>query len=73
MTTLPKFYAISDIDAQEQMALILITELCDGDLEILNGVMSRGVAYCVSSALSEMHKLGLVHLDLKPSNILYAY
>ena len=75
-TKLPKFLAISDLDALESQAtLFLVTELCDGDVESIerNELVTNGVAFCVSSALTEMHKLGLVHLDLKPSNILYAY
>lgn len=75
-TVLPKFMVISELDALEcDATLFLVIELCDGDVEGIerSDAVSRGVAYCISSALAEIHKLGLVHLDLKPSNILYAY
>ncbi|CUG91166.1 Hypothetical protein, putative [Bodo saltans] len=71
----PKFFAISELDALEcEATMFLVVELCDGDVEEVqrSDAVSRGVAYCVSSALAAMHRLGLVHLDLKPSNILYA-
>ncbi|RNF09959.1 putative protein kinase [Trypanosoma rangeli] len=73
---LPRFLSISVEDAMECDATIfLVTELCDGDLENIerHDSITKGVAFSVSSALSAMHQLGLVHLDLKPSNILFAY
>ncbi|ESL06533.1 protein kinase [Trypanosoma rangeli SC58] len=73
---LPRFLSISVEDAMECDATIfLVTELCDGDLENIerHDSITKGVVFSVSSALSAMHQLGLVHLDLKPSNILFAY
>ncbi|RNF10916.1 putative protein kinase [Trypanosoma conorhini] len=73
---LPRFLSISVEDATECDATIfLVTELCDGDVESIerHDSVTKGVAFSVSSALSAMHQLGLVHLDIKPSNILFAY
>lgn len=74
--TLPRFLSISAEDVlQCDATVFLVLELCDGDVEGIDRTdgIAKGVAYCVSSALSAMHELGLLHLDLKPSNILYAY
>ncbi|EAN85605.1 putative serine/threonine-protein kinase [Trypanosoma cruzi] len=73
---IPCFLSISVEDALNCDATIfLVTELCDGDVGNIerHDSITKGVAFCVSSALSAMHQLGLVHLDLKPSNILFAY
>jgi serine/threonine protein kinase len=74
---LPKFLAIAQTDALSSHAtLFLVTELCDGDVESIPEraeTVTRGVAFCVSSAVTDLHRLGLVHLDIKPSNILFAY
>lgn len=73
---LPSFLSISEEDTRRGDAtMFLVTELCDGDVErvpLQEGVV-KGVAYCISAALAAMHSLGLLHLDLKPSNILFAY
>ncbi|EKF26523.1 protein kinase, putative [Trypanosoma cruzi marinkellei] len=73
---IPRFLSISVEDALNCDATVfLVTELCDGDVGNIerHDSVTKGVAFCVSSALSAMHQLGLVHLDLKPSNILFAY
>lgn len=73
---LPRFLSITEEDlAMSDGTVFLVMELCDGDVEAVarrDGI-AKGVAFCVSSALAAMHELGLLHLDLKPSNILYAY
>ncbi|CAG9570064.1 putative protein kinase [Leishmania major strain Friedlin] len=73
---LPRFLSITHDDlTQSDATVFLVMELCDGDVEGISrsdGV-AKGMVYCVSSALAAMHELGLLHLDLKPSNILFAY
>ncbi|KPI87597.1 putative protein kinase [Leptomonas seymouri] len=73
---LPQFLSITEDDLRQSDATVfLVMELCDGDVEGIprsDGV-TKGVAYCVSSALAAMHELGLLHLDVKPSNVLFAY
>ncbi|KPA76016.1 putative protein kinase [Leptomonas pyrrhocoris] len=73
---LPRFLSITEDDLRQSDATaFLVMELCDGDVEGIprsDGV-AKGVVYCVSSALAAMHELGLLHLDLKPSNVLFAY
>ncbi|CAD2222626.1 hypothetical protein AGDE_06356 [Angomonas deanei] len=78
---MPKFMSIAEEDCLVCDATVfLVLELCDGDVEHLpknvnntNNTIAKGVAYCVSSALAAMHELGILHLDLKPSNILFSY
>ncbi|KAG5485001.1 hypothetical protein LSCM1_07081 [Leishmania martiniquensis] len=73
---LPRFLSITYDDlAQSDATVFLVTELCDGDVEGISRSdgIAKGMVYCVSSALAAMHELGLLHLDLKPSNILFAY
>lgn len=73
---LPRFLSITEDDlTQSDATAFLVMELCDGDVEGIprSDRVAKGVAYCVSSALAAMHELGLLHLDLKPSNVLFAY
>ncbi|GET86547.1 protein kinase, putative [Leishmania tarentolae] len=73
---LPRFLSITHDDlAQSDATVFLVMELCDGDVEGIcrSDGIAKGMVYCVSSALAAMHELGLLHLDLKPSNILFAY
>ncbi|AIN96146.1 protein kinase, putative [Leishmania panamensis] len=73
---LPRFLSITHDDLiQSDATAFLVMELCDGDVEGIprSDGIAKGVVYCVSSALAAMHELGLLHLDLKPSNILFAY
>ncbi|KAG5510315.1 hypothetical protein JKF63_07643 [Porcisia hertigi] len=73
---LPRFLSISHDDLiQSDATAFLVMELCDGDLEGIarSDGIAKGVVYCVSTALAAMHELGLLHLDLKPSNILFAF
>ncbi|KAG5506309.1 hypothetical protein JIQ42_07927 [Leishmania sp. Namibia] len=73
---LPRFLSITHDDlTQSDATAFLVTELCDGDVEGISRSdgIAKGMVYCVSSALAAMHELGLLHLDLKPSNILFAY
>lgn len=70
----PPFTAISLQDCRSSDATVfLITELCDGDLEHVepSESVTRGVGIQIGQALQCMHRLGVVHLDVKPSNILY--
>jgi serine/threonine protein kinase len=73
---LPKFYAISKEQLRTAGATVfMVTQLCDGDLDSIDASqdanIARGVALSVSATLHDIHRLGLVHLDLKPGNILY--
>lgn len=73
---LPRFLSITHDDlTQSDATVFLVMELCDGDVEGISRSdgIAKGMVYCVSSALAAMHELGLLHLDLKPSNILFAY
>lgn len=72
----PSYFAISKEQLQEAGATIfMVTEFCDGDLDTAafkgNPLVCRDACLSVSAALADMHHLGLVHLDLKPANILY--
>nr|CCC92176.1 putative protein kinase [Trypanosoma congolense IL3000] len=73
---LPKFLSISVEEALRCDATVfLVTELCRGDVENVERYedTAEGVALCVGNALLRMHELGILHLDLKPSNILMTY
>eukprot|EP00656_Telonema_subtile_P056429 TRINITY_DN9010_c0_g1_i1.p1 TRINITY_DN9010_c0_g1~~TRINITY_DN9010_c0_g1_i1.p1 ORF type:complete len:474 (-),score=-19.68 TRINITY_DN9010_c0_g1_i1:113-1534(-) len=76
LSKMPKYNAIDKQAALGCDATIfLVTDLCDGDLESINRseAVTKRVAFCISTALASIHRLGLVHLDLKPANILYAF
>ncbi|AAZ13191.1 serine/threonine-protein kinase, putative [Trypanosoma equiperdum] len=71
---LPRFLTITTEDTMRCDATIfLVTDLCDGDLENFphNTDAVRDVGFCVGTVLQAMHEFGILHLDVKPSNILY--
>ena len=78
---IPQFFGITKEDALTADAtLIMVTNVCDGDLESLvkkvqrpeaRELLAEEVGLAISGALKGMHSAGMVHLDLKPANILY--
>lgn len=69
---LPTFAALSN--AHCGASVFLVMPLCDGDVDSLpvqNEAVTRGVGISVGAALADIHQLGLIHLDVKPQNILY--
>ena len=64
-------------DFQEREGMIyLALELCDGDLEIYvekeqqNSGISLDIASQICNALEYLHGKGIIHLDVKPANVL---